>query len=155
MDNVEKINNTDITKDTLLVMKDEIYKSYPGKVDLFEDFNAKILDSMFSTMAFSSLLENTPEIETRVEEKLAFIDYFDQTIDYKLKMPGTILESNARDIPGDTLHWKVDAYRFAVDDYTVYAKSKHMNNGIIIISFIILLVFIMSFMNYMRNRFMP
>lgn len=64
---------------------------------------------------------------------------------YNLIMPGKVIETNARLIHGDTLRWKVDAYRFYFNDYEIKAESRITNIWAFVVSVIFVAGVILSF----------
>jgi hypothetical protein len=85
----------------------------------------KMFDDYFATKAFSNLYKKN---ETAMDEY--FAEHFlpeklwDILIEYELVMPGKITYTNASMSRHDTLAWKVNAERFAVNDYVLRAQSR-------------------------------
>jgi hypothetical protein len=144
VDHIHLIDDPDITREKLLEVKDSIYKLHKKDEDFMSEFNPKILDSTFHTNVFSGLFKKHEEIERKIEQELSFIDHFDQHINYQLIMPGKVIHTNARAIHGDTLFWKINAYRFALYDYKIKVTSRKNNVMTMIISAVFVLFVILS-----------
>lgn len=104
------------------------YANYPKgeiKIDLMP-----ILDKSFNTQAFGNFAKaGNDNLLQQINEPEAFkqfIAYFDTNINYKLVMPGYVIESDGIS-SHDTLNWKIDAYRLLNGDYTMEASSKKVN----------------------------
>jgi CheY-specific phosphatase CheX len=73
-------------------------------------------------------MDNPKELDETMKKEIPEIaDYFGMELTYNLSMPGKIIDSNTPVIHGDTLTWKVDAYRFFFTDYTLHTKSRKPN----------------------------
>ena len=63
-----------------------------------------------------------------MSQKLSdFISVFEMEINYKLSVPGKVIETNAPFMSGDTLSWKLDANRIFLKDYVISAESRKPN----------------------------
>ncbi|MFT3903412.1 MAG: hypothetical protein QM727_09575 [Niabella sp.] len=125
----------------MLEKKDSVFaRSYDDFVNA--DIRIGIaLNKYFQTKAFNPLLDNKDERMKRIIEPEGverFSRYFEAHINYKLIMPGELLRSNGV-LTGDTLSWKVDAYRLLNGDYTIEASSKKTNIWAWILSVFIIL----------------
>jgi len=89
-----------------------------------------ILDKSFKTQVFGDFAkagnDNLLEQINKPEAFEHLSTYFDVSFDYKLIMPGDIIESNGI-LSHDALNWKIDTYRLLDGDYTIEASSKKAN----------------------------
>jgi len=70
----------------------------------------------------------------------------DIEIDYKLSMPGKIIETNAPFFKNDTLSWKVDNDRFRINDYNLKAISRKPNYWAFVITSLIVAAALLGFL---------
>jgi hypothetical protein len=115
----------DTKKDSVFALYYTEYEKERSKLDLMP-----ILDKSFKTQVFGNfakagndnLLEqiNNPEAFERLST------YFNISFDYKLVMPGDIIESDGI-LSHGALNWKIDAYRLLDRNYTIEASSKKAN----------------------------
>ena len=145
LNHYDQLSNFPLTKDKLTNLRDSIYKT---KVNQDVDFNMnQVLNDFFNTTAFNILWKDENSAMRQFEENYLAetIEYFEGTFHYKLILPGTIIDAGNATINGDTLHWKLDAYRMYPSEYTLHAKSRKANVWIFFISGLIVLIAAGSF----------
>lgn len=106
------------------------------------------LDNYFKTTAFSSLWNQKESPMKKFEDNLDsldFIKYFTKSVDYKLLLPGKITDPGNAVIRGDTLHWRLTAYRMVYSDCEISAQSRKANLWAFILSGIIVLLAVGSY----------
>jgi hypothetical protein len=135
-----------VSKDSLAHSKDRIFDD---KVNSNKDYDMeKILNKYFNTKAFSIFWTNKESPLKKFEdnfEKLEFVSYFGKEFDYNLCMPGHIKPQENSVMQGDTLNFKLTAYRMVYSDYVVQAESRKANSWAFIVSGLILALAIGSF----------
>jgi hypothetical protein len=113
---------------TFALSKDSLLNYYEKKdtVDFFkEDFNL-VLDRYFKTDAFTKA--KTDETDKLFEEEFPkFMKYSGVEVNYRMSLPGKIIETNAPFLSNDTLSWKITDYRFYFNDYAITAVSRRPN----------------------------
>jgi hypothetical protein len=108
----------------------------------------KILNKYFKTKAFSIFWTNKESPLKKFEdnfEKLEFVSFFGKEFDYNLCMPGRIIPKENQVMQGDTLNFKLTAYRMIYNDYVIEAESRKANLWAFIVSGLILALAIGSF----------
>jgi hypothetical protein len=112
-------------KDSVFTLYYADYAKEQTKFDLMP-----ILDKSFKTQVFGNFAKaGNDSLLKQINNPEAFehlSDYFDAYFDYKLVMPGAIIESNGI-LSHDTLNWKIDTYRLLNGNYTIEASSKKAN----------------------------
>lgn len=101
------------------------------------------LDKYFKTTAFSLLWNKEGNPMKKFEDNndsLQFIEYFTKSVNYKLLLPGKITEPQNALVHGDTLVWKLTAYRMVHSDYEIAAQSRKANVWAFIVSGFVILV---------------
>jgi len=146
LENYEKIDQLKVSKNRLTLIKDTIFNV---KVNNAENFNMdKILDNYFKTTSFSKFWksENCPMVkfEQDFNNQKSFL-FFGGAFNYKLILPGKIIQSNDAVLHGDTMNWKLTAYRMIPADYVIEAESRKINIWAFILSGFILILAIGSF----------
>jgi hypothetical protein len=116
-----------ISKLQLDTMKNTIIKCYQDSDINSNNDVYKMLDIYFKTSKFSELCEKNEHVLIELNKASEFSSYFKNEYNYKLIMPGKVIESNGVSLNGDTLSWKVNAYRFAFIDYKMAATSRTIN----------------------------
>lgn len=146
INNYNLIINKPIKKERLELLKDTIFKSDTKELP---DFNMeKMLNTYFKTEAFSTLWKGENSPMRKFEDDFnnqGFIKYGYQSFTYKLIMPGKVIPPNNAVIQGDTLVWKLTAYRMILGDYTIEAQSRKANIWAFILTGIIMALAIGSF----------
>lgn len=135
-----------VTFDSLAKCQNELFNS---KIRDDKDFNMeKVLNGYFKTNAFS-IYWKTKESPLKKHEKdfeeQEFVSLFTKAFDYKLCMPGRISPKDNVVMNGDTINWKLTAYRMLYDDYVITAESRKANIWAFIVSGLILALAIGSF----------
>ena len=108
--------------------KDTIFKYYfdQDTVDMFKKDFSEVLDHHFHTRAFTSV--STDEFDKELENEFPdFMKYSGLELNYRMSLPGKIIETNAPFLNQDTLSWKVDEDRFYFRDYPLTATSRKPN----------------------------
>lgn len=106
------------------------------------------LDNYFKTTAFSTLWNKDESPMKKFEDNLdslQFIEYFTKTVDYKLLLPGHIVDPGNAVAHGDTLAWRLTAYRMVYRDCEISAESRKANVWAFVVSGLIVLLAIGSY----------
>jgi hypothetical protein len=144
--NIKLLDTPGINAQRLLSAKDSIYNLYKKKeTDFFLDFDAKEFDHYFDTNAFSKMFDKHQFLNQKVDSAFSVTNYFINQIDYHLAMPGKIISTNSSKVNSDTLYWKVDAYRFLLYKYDMYAESRTPNIWAFIVSGLLIVMAIWMF----------
>jgi hypothetical protein len=148
LDNYDLLKIKTISKKRLEQARDSVFIKNVKKDGDLELKMEKCLDDYFKTTIFSSIKEkgNSPiaKFEKNLDS-LGFIAYFNKSFDYKLLMPGKIIQPNNAIVHGDTLIWKLTAYRMVYSDYEISAQSRKANIWAFVISGIIVFFAIGSY----------
>ncbi|MBN1143481.1 MAG: hypothetical protein JXA72_03630 [Bacteroidales bacterium] len=129
--------------------KDSVYLLF-GKDTLLPDVNNRldsVLNIHFDTRNFSNDAFFPSELMEKFEKEIP--DYqksFGMKLDYRLTLPGKVVETNAPFLTNDTLTWKVDAYRFFFTDYTLRAASRKPNYWAFAVTAVILILSVLTFL---------
>ena len=144
--NYNKITNKPIQIEQLKLLRDTIFKS---KVKDFEDFKMEqILNDYFKTNEFSILWHNENSPMKKFEEDFngRVVSRLYSSFNYKLVMPGKVLKSGDAVVHGDTLSWRLTAYRMVPEDYVIEAQSRKANVWAFILTGIIAIIAVGSFL---------
>jgi hypothetical protein len=146
LENYSNIAKLQVSKDRLKVLKDTIFNA---KVNKVEDFKMEqILDSYFKTSVFTAFwkTDNCPMVKFESDfNDQGFVEYFKEAFTYKLIMPGVVTGQNNAVVHGDTLVWNLTAYRLIPAPYVIEAQSRKANIWAFILTGIIFIVAIGSF----------
>ena len=111
-------------------IKDSLYQLNIKKIKSVENIEITdivyMLDDFFNTSDFSSFYDSYNK-EMEYYTSLFSTDIFGNEINYELILPGKIIQTNAPVISGDTLKWKMDAYRILPSDYVLSAQTRTAN----------------------------
>jgi hypothetical protein len=144
--NYNQIKNQPVSIKELESLRDTIFDA---KVNDVEDFKMKkILDDYFKTNVFSQFWKSKNNPMEKYEDEFGnqeFIKYFGESFNYKLILPGEIIQPNNAILKGDTLIWKLTAYRMIPSDYVIQAQSRRANIWAFILTGLIFIVAIGSF----------
>ena len=146
LDNYKLMTAAPVSKDSLSRCKDKIFDS---KVNSDKDYDMeKILNKYFRTKAFSIYWSNKESPLKKFEEnfeKLDFISYFGKEFDYNLCLPGRVKSQENVVMNGDTLNFRLTAYRMVYGDYVIKAETRKANIWAFIVSGLIVVLAIGSF----------
>jgi len=144
--NYDLVKKKPVSKDSLEALRDTISSTIESSLSDFK--MGDILNKYFKTKAFSVLWdkENSPmkEYETEFINQ-DFIEYLSYSFNYKLKMPGTTIQPNNAVLNDGILSYKLTAYRMLYNDYTIEAESRKTNIWAFILTGIILIIAVGSF----------
>lgn len=144
--NYDQMKNPPVTLDSLTRCKDNLFNS---KVKDDKDYDMeKLLNGYFKTKAFSIYWETKESPLKKYEkefEEQAFVALFTKAFNYKLCMPGRVTPKENIVMNGDTLCFKLTAYRMIYDDYVIQAESRKANVWAFIVSGFIVALAIGSF----------
>jgi len=142
--NYDKMKDKPVSKERLANLQDTIFNA---KVNSAEKFKMKhILDDYFKTDVFSVFWKsNDSQMEKYENFNQGFLNYFTKTFTYKLVLPGKIIQPNNAIVQGDTLIWKLTAYRMIPANYVIEAQSRKANVWAFILTGILALVAVASF----------
>ncbi len=144
--NYDQMKNPPVTSDSLAKCKDNLFNS---KVKDDKDYDMeKLLNGYFKTKAFSIYWQdkNSPlkKFEKEFEEQ-DFVAFFTKEFNYKLCMPGRVKPKENVVMHGDTLTFRLTAYRMIYDNYVIEAQSRDANIWAFIITGLLLILAIGSF----------
>jgi len=94
--------------------------------------------STFFNQKDNSVLKQIDTVLTKPFEHMQ--EYFGEGIDYRLIMPGKILQAKYAVLHNDTLVWNITAYRMVPGDFEISVQSRRANNWAFILSGFILLL---------------
>lgn len=151
LNNYSLLKGLNISKERLEIAKDSVFNKNIDKFKTLEDDPdfGKCMDEYFQTKAFSDFYNQKGNPLKQFEDefgKMTFLKYFESDMEYRLIMPGKILQADNAVMYGDTLSWKLTAYRMVYSDYAINAQSRKTNNWAFIVSALIVLAAIGSFL---------
>ncbi len=146
LQNYQQISKPPVTIERLQELQDTIFQK---KVNDNQDFKMKdILNDYFKTNAFSELWNKKDSPLSNYENNfldMKFVNYFAQSIHYKLLLPGKNLQANTDVMQGDTLIWNLTAYRMIPQNYVIKAESRKANVWAFILTILISILAVGSF----------
>ena len=154
--NYDLLDPKPVSKKRLEQARDSVFKknmtfNKNGEMELEMD---KCLDNYYKTTAFSTFWDKKESPMKKFEDNLdslEFIKYFTTSIDYKLLLPGKIIEPDNAVVHGDTLVWRLTAYRMVTSDYEITAQSRKVNLWAFILSGLIVVIAIGSYFVKLRK----
>ena len=151
--NYDLMRNPPVAPDSLAKCKEEIFNA---KVKDDKDFSMeKVLNAYFKTEAFSIYWETMESPLKKYErdfEEQDFVAFFGKAFNYKLCMPGRVVPNEHIVQNGDTLNFKLTAYRMVYSDYVIQAESRKANIWAFIVSGLILVLAVGSFWYKPKGR---
>jgi hypothetical protein len=141
----DSIKNCPVTKTELENKKDSLYKHKNQK---FPDYDMKeALNTYFKTTSFSALWKNDNSPMTLFENNFMQTNYNlpEETFNYRLILPGKVIQANDAFISGDTLIWRLTAQRLIPDSLVIEAESRRVNLWAFILTALVFIVSIGSF----------
>jgi hypothetical protein len=105
-----------------------------------------LIDSLIVELPRPEIDEAYLEFNNSFEKRLNYMSWVsDGTFTNQIKMPWSVVHSNADSIEGNTLIWKPLTMKFLLTDYKMEAESRRMNTWAVIVSLLILLFTIFLF----------
>ena len=145
VENYDKLKNPPVSTLRLIQLRDSIFnKSSKNFMDIKME---QALNEYFKTKVFSVLwkVENNPMKKFEEAYLEHTIGYFETEFNYKLILPGKVTQPGNAIINGDTLTWKLTAYRFIPADYVIQAQSRKVNVWAFLLTGLIILIAVGSF----------
>ena len=146
LENYDNIARIQVSKERLTSLRDSIFNA---KVNKAEDFKMEqILDDYFKTGIFSTYWKTEDCPMAKFEHDFnnqGSILFFGGAFKYKLIMPGKVTHQNNAVVHGDTLVWNLTAYRMIPSNYVIEAQSRKANIWAFILTGLILVIAIGSF----------
>jgi hypothetical protein len=72
-------------------------------------------------------------------------------INHMIKMPWTVVNSNADSLAGNVLIWQPPSVKFMIVDYTMFAEARQMNYWAVILSATLVFITILAFVRIKRK----
>jgi hypothetical protein len=148
--NYNLLNYKPISISRLEQARDSVFRKYSptvGSNNQELDMQGS-LNEYFNTDVFSQFWEKTDGAMKKFEDNsynLEFLKYFGKSFNYKLIMPGKIIQPDDALLHGDTLIWKLDAYRMVYNDYEIVAQSRTTNIWAFVLSVLVGLLAVFSY----------
>lgn len=143
--NYNKLKNPPVSELKLTQLRDSIFnKSAKNSSDIKME---QTLNEFFKTKAFSELwrVENNPMKKFEQVYLEHTMGYIESSFNYKLILPGKVTQQGNAVINGDTLTWKLTAYRFIPADYVIQAQSRKVNMWAFLLTGLVILIAVGSF----------
>jgi hypothetical protein len=139
------IKGLEIDSARFALYKDSVLKSMKDPFEREPRKFLQVLDNYYKVKSFNALPDTSkPFHELKMFEENILLP-FTANLNYNLIIPGKIIDGGPRPAKGDTAVWYVDAYRFYLSDYTIYAESRVTNMWAFIISGIFIVGVVLSF----------
>lgn len=150
--NYNQVDNQPVSKEKLKLLRDSIFNLKVHEPDFRMN---DVLNDFFKTNAFTVLWQNEHSPMKKFEDDFnnqEFMSYIPTTFNYKLILPGKVIQPTTGILHGDTLVWKLTGYRMIPADYVIEAQSRKANVWAFILTGIILIVAVGSFLWRPKNR---
>lgn len=152
IENYNLVQNKPVSLDKLKLLRDSIFSKVK---DIEKEKMCDILNSFFKTDAFTVLWKTDKSPMTKYDKEFGnqeFVSYFQKSFNYKLVMPGKVTSPENVVVKGDTLNWTLTAYRMGVDEYKIEAQSRKANVWAFVLTGLILIVAVGSFIWKPKRR---
>ncbi len=143
--NYDQLKNPPVTKQRLELLNDTIFNKIEN--DKLEQKMDEVLNKYFKTTTFTAFWKDgslMKAAEERFENQKVF-EYVNDKFNYNLILPGKIIQSHNATVKGDTMTWRLTAYRMIPTEYIIEAQSRKANVWAFILTGLILIVAIGSF----------
>jgi hypothetical protein len=123
--------------------KDELYHliiDSSENNDALADKTVTFLNRIFKTTSFGQMKGSIQRYFDEIEQSMYFIMEVG-TDDYEANiiMPGAIIGTNADEIEGNKVSWKIHPMRFFVEDYDLWVESRIVNTWAIVVTVVVLI----------------
>jgi hypothetical protein len=140
--------------DTLVKLKEEMFfalsreqnddKSLDSPKRFFEAHNIPL------NIVSADLLNDSDSLSN--SRSTFFLAASNAKINHVIKMPWTVVNSNADSLAGNLLAWQPPSVKFMITDYTMYAEARQMNYWAVILSATVVSITILAFVRIKTKR---
>jgi len=151
----DEVKNPPVSKEQFIALKDSIVMSPTvHKLNLFDEVAqaSKILEEFFHSDAYTPLFNDSKLWNNRLDEKYKYYNalvMMAPMLDYV--MPGKVIDAGNGTVDGNVIHYKFSGERLIPHPYVITAVSRVTNVWAFIVTFLVILLAIGSFM-YKRKR---
>ena len=145
----DEVKNPPVSKEQYLALKDSIVMSPAVRnMDLFSDISqvSKIIKDFYHSDAYTPLFSDSKEWERVLDKKYMSYEYLVMmapTLDYV--MPGKVMDDGDGVVENNVIHYKFSGERLIPHDYVVTATSRVTNVWAFIVTILVILLAIGSF----------
>jgi len=145
----DEVKNPPVSKEQYLALKDSIVMSPAVRnMDLFSDISqvSKIIKDFYHSDAYTPLFSDSKEWERVLDKKYKSYEYLVMmapTLDYV--MPGKVMDGGDGVVENNVIHYKFSGERLIPHDYVVTATSRVTNVWAFIVTILVILLAIGSF----------
>lgn len=145
----DEVKNPPVSKEQYLALKDSIVMSPAVRnMDLFSDISqvSKIIKDFYHSDAYTPLFSDSKEWERVLDKKYKSYEYLVMmapTLDYV--MPGKVMDDGDGVVENNVIHYKFSGERLIPHDYVVTATSRVTNVWAFIVTILVILLAIGSF----------
>lgn len=133
--------------DSLNKYQDILYQGLKDDLQEGDTFLQAITDSLGIPMP-ASTAQDFEELSKEFNSRKDFMSYAqDGKYTVVVNMPWTITATNADSISGTKAFWKPLPTKFAINNYTMYTEARKMNVWAVIVSGVVILITIVSFVS--------
>jgi len=146
----DEVKNPPVSKEQYLALKDSIVMSPAVRnMDLFSDISqvSKIIKDFYHSDAYTPLFSDSKEWERVLDKKYKSYEYLVMmapTLDYV--MPGKVMDDGDGVVENNVIHYKFSGERLIPHDYVITATSRVTNVWAFIVTILVILLAIGSFM---------
>jgi hypothetical protein len=145
----DEVKNPPVSKEQYLALKDSIVMSPAVRnMDLFSDISqvSKIIKDFYHSDAYTPLFSDSKEWERVLDKKYKSYEYLVMmapTLDYV--MPGKVMDDGDGVVENNVIHYKFSGERLIPHDYVITATSRVTNVWAFIVTILVILLAIGSF----------
>ncbi|HNW58989.1 MAG TPA: hypothetical protein PKI62_04895 [bacterium] len=135
-DHAGRLHHPELTPAILLAAKDKLRTALMDSTNVedLEDIT-RVCAKVLGTPVVQSLRPAIDSTFKVIEAKMNFDDEVRHTRYLnRVVMPGRVWASNGQAIDSVKVEWPVSAKQFFLDDYTMWAKSRRLNRGMVVLS---------------------
>lgn len=127
-DHYDLLPNPPLDEAEFLAHRDSLIRfAIDNKITLGEPVDS-LFSAYFQTDYYTTLPTDNSPLDTRLEEQMDLIyDLLSLKVDYRLVLPGTVVDPGMGILEGDTLCFRLTGARLIPSDYTITATSRAGN----------------------------
>ncbi len=151
---VRRAKHPELTVERLHALKETLFVQC---IDELEESRVaslpdKIGGILATPAAKAALAANQDALRELDEKKLILKKLMENAYTSRLRMPGMLQATNARDVKGSMCEWKDFISYIMIGDYTMYAESRSLNWSFVIICILIVLAAIGVLLRFALRR---
>ena len=153
VEHYDSIQNPPVNKEQFVALQDSLAKSLLKNGNIIEKDATEEFEKFFQSNAYAPFFDDKTPLGQGLSEELSKkLNIFWFSVPYTLEMPGTVVNPGAGVLKHGIIYYPLTGERLIPGDYTVSATSRVTHIWAYVVTFLILLIAIGSFVYRGRKK---